>query len=381
MKVIHISPVFRPYRAGMVNVVWNQVLELANLGHEVTVLTPRYDKEQLELDIIEGVEIRRIQPLLYYGNGGFAPRIFEHLVALCQQVPSPIIHLHTPFGGGQEIVWFVKKIGRMLGAKLVIQYHHDPQFNWFAGLLSFPYKLTFGSLFDMADKVIASSTDYARNSVIAKYVDRKCFQEIPLGVDISRFEVKHSTNKSKKGDPLKLVFLGALDHAHHFKGVDILLQALSRLDFDRFHLTIIGKGELEDYYKKLSLKLGLGDRVEFAGFLSDVGFPIQLRLADVFVFPSTGKAEAFGLVAVEAMASGLPVIASDLPGVRTLFLDDSLLVPPGDIECLAQKIKFVGENRELLGRIGKQNRKIVEERYDWKKVVLLLEDLYKSLSD
>jgi len=204
------------------------------------------------------------------------------------------------------------------------------------------------------------------------------FIEVPLGVDHSRFMPKNKRPEARNKNILKILFVGALDRAHHFKGLDILLQAFRKLANQNYNLQIAGSGDLSAYYQRLSSQLQIDKYVEFIGFASDEELPKIYKSADLFVFPSTGKAEAFGLVVLEAMSSGLPVLASDLPGVRTLIQNKDFLVKPGSIDSLAEKLELVLNDKELLVKAGLANRQLVEEKYTWEKSVDQLEKLYKS---
>jgi glycosyltransferase involved in cell wall biosynthesis len=385
MRIIHISPVFLPYHSGMTNVVYNQTKELGKRGHQVEVLTLHYDKSWSGEETIDGIQIHRIKPLIKYGNAGFAPRIGNWLKQTLRQAQGDyyIIHLHTPFFGGQEIISLMRQFGTLKNVKLIVQYHHDPQLNIFTKILSLPSSLTFKSLIKSADKVIVSSMDYAQNSNIKDLISER-FMAIPLGVDHNRFKPANKKPKTNSKGDVKVLFLGALDRAHHFKGLDILLQAFKKVQAGQMlnvnrQMLIIGTGDLLDYYRRLAKQLQLDKQVNFLGFVTDKDLPQIYQTANLFVFPSTGKAEAFGLVVLEAMSSGLPVLASDLPGVRALIQNKDFLVQPRSIAKLAKKLETLLNNKELLAKTGQANRQLVEEKYTWQKSVDKLERIYKDL--
>lgn len=402
MKIIHLAPVFTPYHAGMANVVVNQAEKLASRGHEVTVITPQYvsawpKNEELRFKNYDlsaqnkesSVRVYRVTPLLYFGNGAFIPGMIGVLRKILRsrelgtQDDKVVIHVHSPFFGGQEIVWLLRYSNILKNVRIILQYHHDPQLSGITKLLGIPTKLIFTSLLKHVDRVIVSSIDYASESNISQLIDDR-FVEIPFGVDIERF--KSNDLRIKNNKPI-ILFVGALDRAHHFKGVETLLQATAKLQITHppseitegtanYKLQIIGKGDLLDGYKKIAEQLGISDRVEFLGFVPDDELPTFHSQADIFVFPSTGKAEAFGLVALEAMSAGLPVIASNLPGVRSLFKDDQLLVAPGSVDELSEKIQLLLNDQALRATIGAQNRNRVLEKYTWEKSIDMLEKLY-----
>ena len=132
----------------------------------------------------------------------------------------------------------------------------------------------------------------------------------------------------------KILFVGALDKAHYFKGVDVLLKAMRDLEYK---LMIVGDGDLRSYYEAKAKNLGIDDGVVFTGRVSNEELSRYYQSADVFVLPSIDKSEAYGMTLLEAMAHGLPVVASNLPGVRSLVGEDrGLLVEPGDSSDLAR---------------------------------------------
>ena len=110
-----------------------------------------------------------------------------------------------------------------------------------------------------------------------------------------------------------VLFVGALDPAHHFKGFPVLVDALQGLTGSGWRLVVVGDGSLRASFEILAATHGLAGRVHFAGDVADESLPRYYRLADIHVLPSTARAEAFGLVVLEAAASGAPTIASSLP--------------------------------------------------------------------
>lgn len=390
MNIVHISPVFSPYFSGMTNVVVNQTRELVKRGHHVTVLAPRYNSDWKKEEMVDGVLVKRVTPLLKYGNGGFVPGLFAELRRISKSTPIDAVHIHTPFFGGVEVIWMARILGVLKGVTVALQYHHDPQLNAFTTMLSFPSRIVFSSLVKRVDVVIVSSLDYAKESEIRSLVDDR-FIEIPFGVNAERFKMTDLRNK-KEEESVKLLFVGALDKAHHFKGVDVLLEAFQKVVLNHksyvsaealakegiLHLDIVGGGDMLSYYRKKVEEMDMSKHVVFHGRVSDDALPKFHEEADVFVFPSTGKAEAFGLVALEAMSAGLPVIASNLPGVRSLFESQELLVTPGDSEDLAKKMSRVLNDAQMRRTIGEENRKRVLEKYTWEKATDALEAMYKS---
>ncbi len=169
--------------------------------------------------------------------------------------------------------------------------------------------------------------------------------------------------------PLRVLFVGGLDRAHAFKGVAVLLKAVSRVPAAQ--LFIVGDGDLRSTYEEQTRALGIADRVTFLGAVSDADLPAVYRSANVLVLPSTVRSEAFGVVLLEAMASGVPVIASDLPGVRTVVVHEQtgLLSPLGDAAALAEHLTTMVRDPERVHQMGMAARRRVEERYTWDRII------------
>ena len=192
-------------------------------------------------------------------------------------------------------------------------------------------------------------------------------------------------NKYRQLDEEIIVLLVArLDQAHFFKGVSVLLQALTELP--KFvKAIIVGEGDLLNIYQNLAELLNLQDRVFFPGRVSAEALPQYYRMATVTVLPSTTMGEAFGLVLVESLSCGTPVIASDLPGVRTVVDNntDGFLVIPNNIPDLRSKIsKMIALPDEQRLSMGKKGREKVISKYTWEKAGEKLVNIYEQvLSD
>lgn len=383
MKIAQITCAFPPYPGGIGNVAYHNSLELTRLGQEVVVFTPKVKNSKLTGENI--FQIKYLTPIFRYGNAALLPQLFWSLGKF------NIIHLHYPFFGAAEIVWLRKLVG--LKTKLVITYHMDVVGKgWLGWIFKFHNKFILPRIIRMADRVIVTSFDYAENSNIAGLIkeDKEKFVEIPCGVLPDYFSPQEKNNNllakyNLSVDDKVILFVGNLDSAHYFKGVDYLLKAfalvLKNNSDKKIKLLIVGQGDLLREYKILADKLGMADKVIFAGYISDEELPGYYNLADLFVLPSIDKSEAFGLVLLEAMASGKPVIASDLAGVRSVVKegDTGFLAEAKNEKDLADKIDKLLRDDELRKRMGAAGRRRVEEFFSWRKIGLELEEVYQSI--
>lgn len=366
MKIAQIVCVYPPYAGGIGTGAQN-FYRLLKKEHEVKNFVPKSKHQKDQDDVIY------LKPLLKYGHGAV-------LISLLWKLRKyDLVILHYPFFGSAEIVWLYKLLGGK--AKLLIHYHMDVKnISLLAKILSWPNRLIRSSLFKQADIITAASLDYVAHSQIAKDYKKqeKKFIELPFALDINRFKPQDNKilNTTKT-----ILFVGGLDKAHYFKGVEILLEALAKINFSNWQLKIIGSGELKEKYQLLAEKLKIGDKISFLGKLTDEELINNYQTADLLVLPSINSNEAFGLVLIEAMACGVPVIASSLYGVRSVFNNgqEGLLVEPGDAKELAQKIALIIKDEQLHKAMSLAARKLVLEKYDEKVAQNKLLEIVKNI--
>ncbi len=198
----------------------------------------------------------------------------------------------------------------------------------------------------------------------------------------SKESIDSNKNFFKKISPrssLEILFVGALDHAHGFKGLPVLLSALARMPWAR--LTIVGDGNRRAAIEAEVVARGLSERITFLGRVSQERLVQAYQTADVLAFPSTSKAEAFGLVALEAQACGTPVVASRLPGVREVVLHEvtGLTVTPGSVDELCRAFERLYRDEAFRIRLGTAARARVETSYAREPLLTQLENLYKDV--
>jgi rhamnosyl/mannosyltransferase len=162
--------------------------------------------------------------------------------------------------------------------------------------------------------------------------------------------------------------------------VNYLLKAVQLLNRDDFKLILVGDGDLKQVYLDLAQAFGIYDKVIFTGYVPDEELIRYYNLCDFFVLPSIDKSEAFGMVLLEAMACGKPVIATNLPGVRQVvdWKVDGRLAKPKDAEHLAEQISYFLDHPKEIEKYGEAGRKKVLEKYSWSTVVQQIISLYNQ---
>jgi phosphatidylinositol alpha-mannosyltransferase len=198
------------------------------------------------------------------------------------------------------------------------------------------------------------------------------YRVIPNGVDVGRFA---SAAPAHLGPGVKLLFVGRL---HARKGFPVALEAFSRLVRDRPELRLIVAGDGTDAAALDRLGAAARGRVTMLGTVRNEDLPPVHAACDVFVAPNTGG-ESFGIVLLEAMAAGLPVVASDIPGFDEVVADglDGLLVPPGDPAALAAGVGRLLDDPEAAARLAAAGRRRAA-RADWAVVIEDLETAYRD---
>lgn len=374
MKIAQVVCALPPYAGGIASSA-NQIGELLAQQHEVTNFSPT-----------------TLKPWLRYGHGAFLPQLFWRLPRF------DYIYLHYPFFGAAEVVWLCKLF--FTRPKLILHYHMDVRnLGLLAKFLSLPSRLIRSSLLNQADIIVSASLDYIKDSQIKKYylAHQDKFQEIPFGIDTLKFQPKklnrpttdkivaqtqkiihYINDKFIKKNRLNLIFVGGLDRAHYFKGVPVLLRALADLTFYPWRLTIVGDGNLRPDYEKLAAELNISQRLEFVGKLADADLVRAYQNSDLLILPSINSNEAFGLVLIEALACGVPVIASDLAGVRRVFnnYQEGLLVEPNSSSDLKKKLEFIFNNEQLRRTMAIAARRLAENKYSRETMAAKLKELF-----
>lgn len=291
-----------------------------------------------------------------------------------------LVHAHSPIPYSDLPA---RRYARRYKVPLVLSYHFDGQETGGSFLrnsgVTFYNRLLLSKVLKQAEVILVGTRAYAQASPHLKNFQDK-IQIVPYGINLEEFQM----DCSKKEARLKLnlpsegnliLFFGSLVP---YKGPEVLLNALKILKDVR--VVFAGRGPLEEDLRRLSRELRVEDRVIFTGFVPEELKSTYYRAADVFCLPSMTMAESFGIVNLEAMASGLPVVASGLGGIPEVVHDDEtgLLVEPGDVSDLASKLGLLLEDQSLQQKMGKNGKKMALN-YTWDRVVDLTRDIYQEV--
>jgi glycosyltransferase involved in cell wall biosynthesis len=375
MRIAHLTATFPPYWGGTGTVAFNQAAGLAARGHDVHVFTGTAGGAD---DDPPGVTVHRLKPVISIGNAPLLPQ-------LARLDGFDVVHFHHPFIFGSEAV-LAGRLRRKRPA-LVATYHNRLIGERGRAPVFWLYEETMvRTVMRVADRVCVVSMDHAESVDHLRAWRRRHPErlvEVPNGVDTDAFRPGpvNAELRAEHGIPADAtvaLFAAALDRAHHFKRLDLVIEALARESAPELHLLVIGGGELLEDYRAQAQGAGVGERVHFTGAQPHGELPRFMHAADFLVL-ATEPPESFGLVYVEAMASGLPVIGTDIPGVRTVVRNghNGFLVPRGDVPALTRSFERMVElgpsGREVLGANGRAD---AEQIYAWPRVVEKLEAVY-----
>ena len=240
------------------------------------------------------------------------------------------------------------------------------------------------ALIRAADRVCVLSPDHADSVPYLRRAgerDPAKLVEMPNGVDSELFSPGSGAEvRERLGIPAEATvaaFVATLDRAHHFKRLDLAIDALARLDDPSVHLVVAGGGELLEGFRAGAAEAGLADRVHFLGAVPHPELPAVLRAADLFLL-TTEPPESFGIVLIEAMACGLPAIASDYPGVRAVVDpgETGLLVERGNPDAVAAALAELVGDPERRRAMGERGRRRALDEWSWPRLVERMDRVY-----
>jgi glycosyltransferase involved in cell wall biosynthesis len=354
---------------------------LAREGVEVRVITSFWNGGE-ERESWEGVQIYRVPDarqrwgraahLLNWNVRSFSRSVLKHLELLRD---SDAIHTFVGLSTHAEL--------SALGVTLFASFpHRETPDRLQDTLTQAGRQRTERQFFQVSRAVFAGSHEARRELLTAYGLAPGLVHVIPLGVDGERFRPPETPRPRDPGkerpEGMRLLYVGPLLGR---KGVATLIEALPMMPESSIpvRLLIVGRGPEESSLKALADRLGVANRITFAGYVEEGDLVKKYQESDLFVFPSTR--EGFGLVLVEAMACGLPIITTDLPPMPEVVGDAALLVPPSDPEKLARAVVRIAGDEALRTRLSQEGRRQVEERYLWRRVALQTLEHYRKGRD
>jgi glycosyltransferase involved in cell wall biosynthesis len=217
--------------------------------------------------------------------------------------------------------------------------------------------------------VVANSKGLRELAV--KFDAKKEITIIPNGVNLERFHVP-----TRAWSPPSLLFVGRVVYQ---KGLDLLLNALGEIKDLPWALNIVGDGPRVERLREQAIELGIGERVHFLGWQTRAQLPATYACANIFVNPS--RHEGMPNALLEAMASGLPALATRIAGNEELITEQTgLLVPAEDTQALREALRKLLSDETLRARLGAAAHKRVAGEYSWRRVAQAYLDLMTNIT-
>jgi rhamnosyl/mannosyltransferase len=340
LKVVHAAKFYPPVSGGMETVV-GDLCEGTAAEWDVRVVAANEGRATVG-DRRAGVSVARAGTMMT-----------RHSVPLCPAFPAllwreradcVVLHEPNPVAGLSVFL-------HAPAPRLIVWHHADLlRPSWAPPT----YGRIQRALYRRAECVIVSSPRLAADSALVQQARRVAV--IPFGINLDLYRDAGATRmaaiervQSASAGP-RVLFVGRLVY---YKGVHVLLEAMVSCAGT---LTLVGEGPLEPELRRRAAELGIANRVIFAGRVADADLPAYYQAADLFVLPSIARTEAFGVVQVEAMAAGLPVVSTNLPtGVPWVNQDgvSGLVVPPDDAAALGAAISLLLADSGLRARLGR----------------------------
>lgn len=374
LRLTQVAPYLHPHVGGVESHVEGISAELARRGHRVDVVTSLVEGASTR-EMRDGYLVRRVRQRANL----FTTPVTPGLRAALADVPTDLVHAHSP---PPLSSWQAARWCRAKRVPFVLTHHCDLEIPLPGGALVVEaYRRTLGrSTVRSAQAVVATTRTYAETS--RSLWSRGDVEVIPNAVDARRFspgpEPAHLRERHQLGDAKVALFVGRLTH---HKGVEDFIRAAPLSGPDAVHL-VVGGGPRREAFERLASQVAPG-KVVFAGRVDARDLPDYYRLASVGVLPSTSRLEAFGIAALECMASGRPVVVSGMPGVEEVIEPGGtgLLAEPLDPADLAANIRRILDDPEAARSMGKAARERVLSRFTVEKVVDRLEGLYGRVLD
>jgi phosphatidylinositol alpha-mannosyltransferase len=369
MKIGLVSPYDYSHPGGVIYHISYLAHHFHMMGHSVKIIAPVRRKSVRYFDE-EVTAVGRPIPIPYGGTTAriaLSPWLPYQVRRVLDREEFQIIHLHEPFIPMLCLSTLIESKSINVGTFHAC--HEKSSMYW----LNRSTMRKLGAKLHGKITVSKPARDY-----ISKYLTAD-YRIIPNGVDIHLFYPDGPIMDEFKDDRLNILFVGRLEER---KGVGDLIRACSlvKKDFPNFRLIIAGPGLMLRLQYKTMAKMLLNDRAVFTHYVTFDDLPKLYRTADIFCAPATGG-ESFGMVLLEAMASGTPVVATDIPGYASVVThgQEGLLARPHNPRSVADCLLKLLNDKQL--RLSMAERGVATaNKYCWENVSRQVVDYYTSIS-
>lgn len=368
MRVLHVYKDFFPILGGIENHLLLLARELSRRQDmEVEVLVTNTGPRTV-VDRFDGLRVTKAARLAEFASTPLSLALWREMGRRAYD----IIHLHFPYPPGE-----MAALRRGRARRLVLTYHSDVVRQRLILRLYHPLLLR---LLSRVDAILATSPNYIETSPYLSPLKEKC-TVVPFGVDTSFFQCRSGSEISDRlrgsHQPPFVLFVGKF---RYYKGLHYLIEAMKEVR--KGTLLLVGGGPEEASLRAQVTRLGIEDRVAFLGPVEGSLLPSYYQASQVFALPSCQRAEAFGIVQLEAMACGLPVVSTEL-GTGTSYVNrhgvTGLVIPPADPAALAGAINQLLGDESLRQAMGRAARERVEAEFTKEQMVERVASVYRQV--
>lgn len=361
LRVLHVGKFYPPHRGGMESHL--ATLCRALRGDADVQVIVSADDRRTTTERVDGVPVTRIGTALAVASASVNPGMARAI----RRAEVDVIHFHHP-----NPTAVLSYLASGNPAPLVVTYHSDIVRQRVLGAAFAPVLHVF---LRRARVIIASSAEYARTSAtLRRHADR--VRIVPFGIPTEEFIHPDAATVAALRERHGARVVTGAGRLVYYKGFEYLVRAMAAVPG---HLVLVGDGPLREPLQALAGELGMADRVTFAGAVPEVA--PWYAASDVFVLPAVERSEAFGLVQLEAMAAGVPVINTRIPsGVPFVSLDgeSGLTVPPRDVPALSAALSRLLDDAPLRARLGAGARARVAAEFSVARMAQSTLDAYRQ---
>ena len=365
MKIAMVSPYDYTWPGGVTTHVSQLSKELANNGHEVHVLAPYSIPDVSRSDNPLFVPLGRSIPV---PSGGSIARLSlswwlsRRIAMILERESYDVVHIHEPSAPILPLV--VLEHSKSINIGTFHAYYDRSYVNYLGRLAVRRWQKTLHG---------GIAVSQAALSHVEQHVDID-YQIIPNGIDLNHFAASVPPIYELKDGKINILFVGRLERR---KGLKYLIEAFLKLKWEcpNIRLIIVGPGDL-DKESRYILGASNSEDIVIVGRVSYEELPRYYASSDIFCSPAIGS-ESFGIVLLEAMASGKPIVASDILGYRSIIENSQqgLLFAKKDCDSLARALKSIISNPDLGTRMGISGRQTAQ-RYRWSSIAKQVEGYY-----
>lgn len=370
MKILISLSYYSPHTSGLTLYAKNLAEGLVRQKEKVTILTSRHAKELPLQEIMQGVHVVRVPITLKISKGPIMINLLAKSIPLIQD--TDVINCHLP----QFESFIIALVARMFGKKVIVTYHTDLDNEKGFGKKIIKYGLLFSHTITclLSDAIVVQTEDNARHSSFLKQFKKKLVFIYPPVMFPSESPSTIAGELQRRIGGKDAYYIGFLGRMAREKGIDYLLEALPLIEKmvgKKCVLVIAGPEKVigeRVYQKKIEGLLETKkDSVLLLGFLPEEAKNAFYKNLDVFVLPSINKTEAFGMVQIEAMYCGTPVVATNLPGVRVPIEETGMgeVVPIKNAEALAKAVSTVLQQRKKYIK----EKQVIQEIFSMEKII------------